>query len=149
MTQISQFLNESQNKTSFPTVQPALRRPLVLIAEDHDDTRALLKTMLVNRGIDVLEASSGEDAVEAVVRERPDLILMDSSLPRLDGFEATRLIRCIGSLKQVPIVFLSGFSGRKHRELAFAAGGSEYLVKPLDLNLLTTVLTRFTTVKAE
>lgn len=123
------------------------KRPLVLIAEDHEDTRLMLKTLMMKLNMNVLEAVNGSDAVDVAVRMRPDLILMDLSLPHLDGYEATRLIRSIGSLKEIPIVFLSGYSGRAHREKAFAAGGNDYLVKPLDIDSLSTVLTNLTALK--
>ncbi len=84
------------------------RKPLVLVVDDHEDTRFLLKTILDIRGVAVLEASDGEEAIEMAERERPDLVLMDAGLPRLDGLTATRRMRECASLCRVKIIFLSG-----------------------------------------
>src|SRR5947209_3251694 len=83
------------------------RGPLVLVADDHEDTRFLLRTLLEMRGLGVVEVESGEEAISVAERERPDLILMDGSLPRMDGFSATRYLRKSTSLSAVPIIFLS------------------------------------------
>jgi response regulator RpfG family c-di-GMP phosphodiesterase len=81
-------------------------RPLVLVADDDPDTRLLFRTVLEMRDYCVVEAADGEETVGAVERARPDLILMDGSLPRLSGLEAARLIRQSGQTGQVPIIFL-------------------------------------------
>src|ERR687895_1438523 len=83
----------------------------VLVAEDHEDTRQLLRTILERRGLTVVEAGDGFEAVDAAERECPDLILMDGGLPRLDGIAATRLLRLLPALSSVPIIFLSGHAG--------------------------------------
>ncbi len=115
-------------------------RPLVLVVDDHDDTRFLLRTVMEMRGLDVLEACDGEEAISLAERERPDLILMDTSLPRLDGLAATRRMRERASLGSVPIIFLSGHAQPSVRVAAFEAGCNGYLVKPLDLNQLNVLL---------
>ena len=114
--------------------------PLVMVAEDHEDTRFLLRTILERRGLSVVEAGDGEEAVSLAERETPDLILMDGSLPRLDGIAATRRMRGLPSLSAVPIVFLSGHAGPQQRLAAREAGCDDYLVKPLDLKRLYHVL---------
>lgn len=116
--------------------------PLVMVAEDHEDTRFLLRTILERRGLSVVEAADGEEAVCLAERERPDLILMDGSLPRLDGVSATRRLRGLGTLSRVPIVFLSGHAGPHDRLAAHEAGCDDYLVKPLDIARLDLVLQR-------
>src|SRR5918911_2177208 len=78
-------------------------RPVVLIAEDDEDTRFMLRTLLGRGGYAVVEAADGEQAVAAAERERPDLILMGGSLPRLDGPAAVRRIRQLDSLAAVPV----------------------------------------------
>lgn len=118
------------------------RAPLVMVAEDHEDTRFLLRTLLELRGLAVVEAEDGEEAVFIAERERPDLILMDGSLPRLDGIAATRRMRGLESLSSVPIVFVSGHAAPQDRRRAHEAGCDEYLVKPLDLDRLDHVLRR-------
>jgi CheY-like chemotaxis protein len=113
-----------------------------LVAEDHEDTRFLLKTLLNFRGLAVVEASNGEEAVELAGRELPDLILMDGSLPLLDGCTATRRVRSLARLSDVPIVFLSGHADEASQAAARDAGCDEYMTKPLDTALLDRILTR-------
>jgi two-component system cell cycle response regulator DivK len=125
-----------------PPVLPQEGVPLVLVAEDHDDTRFLLKTMLNFRGLAVVEATNGEEAVEVASRERPDLILMDGSLPLLDGCNATRRVRSLAPLREVPIVFLSGHADEASQAAAREAGCDEYMTKPLDTALLDRILAR-------
>src|SRR5215213_4749164 len=128
-----------------PTDTPARRPPggsKVLVAEDHDDTRLLLRTLLERRGLAVVEAADGEEACDLAVRERPDLILMDGGLPRLDGVSATRRLRGLDALSGVPIVFLSGHAAPQQQTAARDAGCDEYVVKPFDLARLDNVLNR-------
>lgn len=115
----------------------------VLVVEDHEDTRFMLKTMLEMRGnISVVEADNGELAIELAQSSAPDLILIDSNLPLLDGYEATRRIRELTSKRKVPIVFLSGHAQPADEAKAFAAGCNDYLVKPFSLGRLGNVLER-------
>jgi two-component system cell cycle response regulator DivK len=118
-------------------------RPLVLVADDDPDTRLLFRTVLEMRDYCVVEAADGEETVGAVERARPDLILMDGSLPRLSGLEAARLIRQSGQTGQVPIVFISGHAGAPFIAQAREAGCDEYFVKPLDLVQLEDVLEKY------
>jgi two-component system, cell cycle response regulator DivK len=117
--------------------------PLVLVADDDPDTRFLFRTVLEMRGYCVIEADDGEETVAAAQRARPDLILMDGSLPRLSGLEAARQIRRSGHIGHVPIVFISGHAGAVFIEQAREAGCDEYLVKPLDLAQLEDVLEKY------
>lgn len=117
-------------------------RAKVLVAEDHEDTRQLIRTLLEQRGLSVVEAGDGLEAVEAAERERPDLILMDGSLPRLDGIAATRRLRGLPALSSIPIVFLSGHAEPQAQAEALAAGCNEYVVKPFDLARIDTLLNR-------
>ena len=119
-----------------------LRRTKVLVAEDHEDTRQLLRALLEYRGFAVVEAGDGVEAVDAAERERPDLILMDGSLPLLDGVAVTRRLRGMPALSAVPIVFLSGHAGPQYQTAARDAGCDEYVVKPFDIARLDTVLDR-------
>jgi len=114
----------------------------VLVAEDHDDTRFLLRTLLERRGFAVVEATDGVEACDMAARERPDLILMDGGLPVLDGISATRRLRGLDTLSGVPIVFLSGHAGPQAQSDARAAGCDEYVVKPFDLARLDNILDR-------
>lgn len=125
----------------------ASSKPLVLVVEDHEDTRFLLKYLLTMRGFDVAEAENGEDGVDMAERLRPDLILMDISLPRLDGLAATRRMRELATLRGVPIIFLSGHAEPAAQVRAREAGGDDYLVKPLDIKRLDRVLAQHLSVE--
>jgi DNA-binding response OmpR family regulator len=120
----------------------AAPRPRVLVAEDHEDTRQLLRLLLERHGFDVLEAADGEEAVRLVESARPDLVLLDGGLPRLDGLAVTRRLRAEGSSVRLPIVFLSGRAEWVARSAAFDAGCDDYLVKPDGLESLGAVLAR-------
>lgn len=117
-------------------------RPLVLVVEDHEDTRLLLQTMLEMRGYRVALAEDGEEGVRAARRERPRIVIMDATLPRLDGLAATRRIRSDSVLAGVPVIFLSGHAQPDFRARALDAGGTEFLVKPVILEELAAVLER-------
>jgi CheY-like chemotaxis protein len=122
---------------------PASAPPLVLIVEDHQDTRFMLRTILEMRGgVSIVEADNGEAAATLVESLRPDLILMDGTLPLLDGFAATRRIRGLASGRDVPIVFLSGHAQPASEARAFDAGCNDYLVKPFAVGELARVLER-------
>lgn len=105
--------------------------PKVLVVEDSDDTRRVLSLELRHKGCQVLTACDGLEAIEAALSARPDLILMDLNLPRLDGLAATERIRAHGDLSEVPIIALTAFDTYGIREAAFEAGCRYYLLKPL------------------
>jgi CheY-like chemotaxis protein len=108
-----------------------VRAPLVLIAEDHEDSRDALRTLLDAFGYRVVEAENGRQAVEMALAERPDLILMDMMMPQVDGFQATREIRAAEGLRGVPIVALTAMEGA--RERVMQAGCDDMVAKPLDV----------------
>ena len=112
----------------------------MLVVEDHADTRFMLRTMLEIRGFSVVEVEDGEQAIVAAERTRPDLVLMDGSLPLLDGLSAVRRMRELATLSDVPIVFLSGHADHDFQKLAFDAGCDHYLVKPLVIDQLDRIL---------
>lgn len=112
------------------------------MAEDHEDTRFLLKYLLTMRGFDVAEAGNGEEAVNAAERLRPCLILMDYSMPRLDGVCAMRRMRELAGPSRVPIIILSGHAEPAWQLEARAAGCDDYLIKPLDVGRLDRALAR-------
>ncbi len=117
-------------------------QPVVLVTEDDEDLRFMLRTFLNLRGCQVLEAVDGAESVEMAEREQPDLILMDGSLPRLDGLAATRVIRERGKLSRVPIIIISGHAEPAFRAVALEAGCDEYLLKPFDFDCLDDALER-------
>jgi DNA-binding response OmpR family regulator len=122
--------------------QAASNGPLVLVVEDHDDTRFMLEYLLGRRGCRVAVAEDGEMAIRMAGMEYPDLILMDATLPRLDGLAATRRIRQTAALARVPIVFLSGHAQGTFRPVALATGGDDFLVRPFELDQLESVIER-------
>lgn len=119
------------------------RAPLVLVTDDDADTRALFRIMLELSGCAVVEASDGEEAVRLAESARPDLILMDGSLPLLDGLVATRRIRELVHVGRVPIIFVSGHAESSFLARAREAGCDDYLVKPFRLEQLGGVLEKY------
>jgi|SRR5215471_9773293 len=116
---------------------------LFLVVEDFEDSRFMMRRLLEMAGYNVLEASDGEQAVQMAVESRPVLILMDLSLPKLDGLSATRQIRQKKGLKTVPIVAVSAHDSPESRSEALAAGCDEYITKPIDFDHLNALLQRF------
>ena len=112
----------------------------VLVVEDHDDTREMLKTVLEMNGFVVCEAIDGESAVRTAVAEQPDIILMDVSLPVMDGVSVARSIRSQPIIGQVPIILLSGWNEPARQREAFSAGCTDYLIKPVDPDHLVTTI---------
>ena len=114
----------------------------VLVVEDFEDNRFMMRRLLEMSGYRVIEAVNGSQAVEAAVGERPDLILMDLSLPVLDGLAATRRIRQENGLGRVPIVAVSAHDSADFHTEALAAGCNEYVTKPIDFDRLVQILDR-------
>ena len=104
----------------------------VLVVDDFDDTRLLLRTWLERRGFRVVEAENGIEAIQRAETESPDLIIMDMQMPQLDGLSATRRIRDLKSLSSVPIVAVSAYGADQFREQALAAGCDEYVSTPFE-----------------
>ena len=118
---------------------------VVLVVEDFEDNRFMMRRLLEMSGYRVVEAVNGQEAVEAALRFTPDLILMDLSLPLLDGLAATRRIREQSPLKNVPIVAVSAHDTADFHADALAAGCNEYVTKPIDFDELEILLQRLTT----
>ena len=116
----------------------------VLVVEDFEDNRFMMRRLLEMSGYRVIEAVNGNQAVEAAINERPDLILMDLSLPMLDGLAATRRIREAEGLGRVPIVAVSAHDSADFHTEALAAGCNEYVTKPIDFDQLVQLLDRLT-----
>ena len=116
----------------------------VLVVEDHDDTRIMLRTMLeLWDGIAVVEAENGAMAIALATNVHVDLILMDTDLPVLDGYAATSRIREHTSTHEIPIVMMSGHAEPAAQKRAFAAGCTEYLVKPFSMNGFDSMVKRY------
>lgn len=104
----------------------------ILVVDDFDDTRLLLRTWLERRGFRVVEAENGIQAINQAETESPDLIIMDMQMPQLDGLSATRRIRNLESMNSVPIVAVSAYGADQFREQALAAGCNEYVSTPFE-----------------
>ena len=114
----------------------------VLVVEDYEDTREFMKFLLQDYGFDVSEASNGYEAVEAVKRQVPDLILMDISMPGMDGLTAARKIREQNPSRRTPIIAITAY-GESARRKALEAGCDVSLSKPIDFEDLEPVLSRY------
>jgi two-component system, cell cycle response regulator DivK len=114
----------------------------ILIVEDVELNRDLLIQMLEDR-YRLIVAEDGENALERASAEAPDLILMDLSLPRMDGWEATRRLKADSALSHIPVVVLSAHAMRTHEEGARASGCDAFLTKPIDETLLYRTLARY------
>jgi len=115
----------------------------ILVAEDTEDIRHLVKLMLEIKGCQVLEAVHGKQAIELAPEHQPDLILMDLRMPVLDGFEATRRLRQIPETRKIPIVGLSAHCDDGWHEAAIAAGCDDCIMKPIEERVLAEILSRF------
>jgi CheY-like chemotaxis protein len=122
-------------------------QPLVLVVEDFEDNRFMMRRLLEMSGYRVVEAVNGNQAVEAAERDQPDIILMDLSLPQLDGLAATRRIREQQGTRRVPIVAVSAHDSADFHAEALAAGCNEYVTKPIDFDQLVDLLSRLTAKK--
>ncbi len=105
----------------------------ILVAEDLPEHREVITTILRQSGYRVLEAANGNEAIAVAVRERPDLILMDLTLPQIDGWEATRRLRARPETAHTPIIAVSAHALPEHAEAARAAGCDDYITKPIAL----------------
>jgi len=117
--------------------------PKVLYIEDHPAQRDILAQMLELNGFEVATASDGVEGVEKTLAWLPDLILMDLRMPRLDGFEAIKMIRSEEKTAHIPIIAISAWASARHKERALQAGANEHFTKPVDLNRLLTTINRY------
>lgn len=114
----------------------------VLLVEDTEDNRFMMRRLLEMSGYDVLEATNGEEAVQIAAAEEPDLILMDLSLPLIDGLAATRLIRKLPNCLEIPIIAVSAHDTSDFQSDALAAGCNSYITKPIDFSELEQLIVR-------
>ncbi|HZS05063.1 MAG TPA: response regulator [Blastocatellia bacterium] len=120
-----------------------MARQKILVVEDAEDHRSVLRWLLEMDGYEIVEAGDGLCAVDAARRESPDLILMDISLPKVDGLQAMREIRASAALRSVPIIAMSAYDQQEIREQALLAGCTDYAPKPLDLEQLEVMIRRY------
>ncbi len=120
---------------------------LVLLVEDTEDNRFMMRRLLEMSGYAVVEARNGEEAVRIAKEKRPQIILMDLSLPIIDGLAATRRIRQLPELENVPIVAVSAHDTADFHSEALAAGCNSYITKPIDFSELEVLIGRLLSAK--
>jgi len=108
----------------------------ILVIEDQEDNRQIVRDLVTASGYDLIEATTGEEGLAAAARERPDLILMDIQLPGIDGYEVTRRIKANPQLKKIPIIAVTSYALSGDDKKAFAAGCDAYVTKPFSPRLL-------------
>ena len=113
----------------------------ILLVEDNDMNRDMLSRRLLRKGYEVVMALDGQQAVEMAAAEKPDLILMDMSLPVLDGWEATRRIKAAAETRGIPVIALTAHAMSGDREKALESGCDDYDTKPIDLPRLLAKMT--------
>ena len=104
----------------------------ILVIEDHEENRRLLRDLLTSFGYELIEAVTGEDGVTAAEMQVPDLILMDIQLPGIDGYETTRRIKAKQALNHIPVIAVTSYALSGDDVKAFAAGCDAYVTKPFD-----------------
>jgi len=114
--------------------------PKILLVEDFDDTRLMMKMWLEKRGYHVIEAETGEKAITLAQLEAPDLIIMDVMMPGMNGLDATQQIRQYQALRRTPIVAVSAYGVNEYRRLAIQAGCNEYVSTPFDPTALAELI---------
>ena len=102
----------------------------ILVVEDQEDNRQIVRDLLTANDYEMTEAENGEEALAAVAKDRPDLILMDIQLPVMDGCEATRRIKADPSLSSIPIIAVTSYALSGDEEKARAAGCNDFVPKP-------------------
>lgn len=115
----------------------------ILYVEDNEDNIYMLSRRLKRKGFDVLIAENGQLGIELCLKEIPDLILMDLSLPIMDGWQAIAVIKNESSIKHIPIIALSAHAMDQHKQQALDAGADDFDSKPVDLARLMSKITHF------
>ena len=115
----------------------------ILVVEDTDDNRRIIRDLLTASGYDLIEATDGAEGVALAQKERPDLVLMDIQLPEMDGYEATRQIRAIPELAKVPILAVTSYALSGDEAKTREAGCDGYVAKPFSPRQLLSKIREF------
>ena len=115
----------------------------ILYVEDNPDNVYMLTRRLKKKGFELIIAGDGQEGIDKAIEENPDLILMDLSLPTMDGWTATAKIKEIEQVKDIPIIALSAHAMPEHRDRALKAGCSDYDTKPVDIKRLLGKMEQF------
>lgn len=105
---------------------------VVLVVDDSAETLGMLSQVLDEEGLTVLIALDGEQAINIASKMTPDIILLDAIMPNIDGFETCRRMKLKSSLKNIPIIFMTGLSDTEHMVMGLEAGGVDYVAKPIN-----------------
>ena len=116
----------------------------ILIVEDNEMNRDMLSRRLLKKGFEIIIAVDGAEGVEKTINEKPDLVLMDMSLPVMGGWEATKNLKANNETAKIPIIALTAHAMAQDKEKALAAGCDEYDTKPIDLNRLLSKISSLT-----
>lgn len=117
--------------------------PTILVVEDFEDTRLLIKVWLEKKGYRIVEATDGGKALEVALREAPDLIIMDVEMPGMDGLTATRNMRQHELLRHVPIITVSAYAADQYRDAALEAGSNDYVSTPFEPETLEKLIENY------
>ena len=138
-------MTKPRAKTAAPEAAPPLlatprSKPLILVVDDFQDNREMYAEFLAFAGFDALQAGNGLEALELAFSRRPDVIIMDLSLPGMDGWEATRRLKADPATARIPVIALTAQAMAGDRDQALAAGCDDYVTKPIDVLWLITLL---------
>ena len=120
----------------------ASEQKTVLVVDDYEEIRVITRRALESFGYRVIEASNGVEAVKVAQVEPPDLILLDLSMPAMDGFATIHQLRKLLGLRDVPVIAVSAHAAREIREDALAAGCRDFITKPVHIELLKSAVER-------
>jgi CheY-like chemotaxis protein len=134
--------DNSESDRVIESAQPTESKFLILVVDDSADSVAMISLFLQTQNYRVVTASNGEDAITVASQTRPNLILMDISMPTLDGLGATRRIREDETLRDIPVVAVTAFGTEGFQRAAYDVGVSGYLTKPIDLDRMHHLIAR-------
>jgi CheY-like chemotaxis protein len=132
---IDDVVREAKQLLLSKRVVESVRLPRILYIEDSPQNRDIVRRYLAD-AYEMLEAEDGEHGLELVSRSLPDLVLMDLSLPRLDGWEATRRLKANPTMKHIPVIAVTAHAAREDQTRAYQAGCIDYITKPIERDLL-------------
>ena len=115
----------------------------ILVVEDQPDNRQIIRDMLADTGYEITEAENGEEALVAIAKQRPDLILMDIQLPEVSGLEVTKWLKEDDSLKSIPVVAVTAFAMKGDEEIIRQGGCEAYISKPISVTSFLDTVRRF------
>jgi chemosensory pili system protein ChpA (sensor histidine kinase/response regulator) len=139
---LNQLQTRSVSRTALPAELEVERPTLVMVVDDSVTVRKVTSRLLERNGMNVLTAKDGVDAISLLQEHKPDIMLLDIEMPRMDGFEVANLVRHDENLKDLPIIMITSRTGEKHRERAMNIGVNDYLGKPYQESLLLETITK-------